>query len=69
MPNYLINKNDDSKGYNEVHKTDCIHLPEYQNRVNLGWFSNDTEAVNYAKTHGYPHADGCYYCCNSAHHG
>lgn len=67
--NYIINKNKDDKGYNEVHTTTCEHLPESWNKVKLGWFENGIEAVNYAKNNGYSNADGCYYCCNEAHHG
>jgi hypothetical protein len=28
----------------------------------LGWYVNAKDAVSYAKIHGYPSADGCYYC-------
>lgn len=69
MPNYIINTNTDEKGYNEVHTTECYHKPEIQNQKSLGWHSNATDAVNYAKNNGYPSADGCYYCCNEAPHG
>ena len=69
MSYYIINKNKDNHGYNEVHKDHCVRLPEVQNRVSLGHFSSDGQAVAYARNNGYPNADGCYYCCSSAHRG
>lgn len=69
MPNYIINSNADHKGYNEVHETTCNHLPNYSNRIDLGWHINATSAVSYAKMNGWRHADGCYYCCEEVHHG
>ena len=66
---YIINSNKDEKGLNEVHKTDCSRLPLPQNRVDLGYFSDAIEAVNYAKNHGWPNADGCWYCSSEAHRG
>mgnify|MGYP000894725497 CR=1 FL=1 len=69
MPNYIINKNTDNNGYNEVHTTDCGHAPAVYNQDSLGWFSNAKPAVSHAKNNGYPNADGCYYCCEEAHRG
>lgn len=69
MANYIINKNKDEKGLNEVHTTTCLHLPKMTNWDNLGYHSNEIEAVNYAKRNGYPNADGCKYCCPLAHNG
>ena len=69
MNHYLINKNADEKGRNEIHKTNiCSHLPDPKNRENLGWFSSDEDALKHAKGNGYPNADGCYYCCEEIHH-
>ena len=60
MNHYLINKNVDEKGRNEIHKTNiCGHLPDLKNRENLGWFSSDEDALKHAKDNGYPKADGC----------
>lgn len=68
MYHYLINKNKDENGRNEIHKTNiCGHLPALQNRVNLGYFSADDEALRYARRIGYSDADGCYYCCEEIH--
>lgn len=69
MANYIINMNKDEKGLNEVHTTTCSHRPNPVNQDNLGYHSNEIEAVEYAKQHGYPNADGCLYCCPLAHHG
>lgn len=69
MPKYIINKNEDVKGYNEVHETSCNHLPAVNNQVSLGYHADAKSAVSYAKLTGYKNADGCYYCCNDAHHG
>lgn len=69
MPNYIINRNKDLKGHNEVHTTFCNYLPESENRVSLGYFNNAKDAVKYAKSNGWYSADGCYYCCNEAHTG
>lgn len=69
MSNYIINKNVDNKGYNEVRKLSCMHLPASCNRILLGTFSNEVQAVNYAKKIGYYNADGCYFCCPLAHRG
>ena len=68
MDIYYINKNNDGKGYNEVHTSNCNYLPEEKNRIYLGVFSDEIQAVNYAKAKGY-NADGCYYCCPKAHRG
>lgn len=69
MPYYIINKNADNNGRNEVHTTACGHLPLSQNQVSLGWHTNALAAVNYAKLSGWNSADGCYYCCEEAHKG
>lgn len=66
---YIINKSPDEHGYNEVHTTTCVRRPNYYNQEDLGLHANAIAAVNYAKTHGWPRADGCYYCCREAHHG
>ena len=69
MPNYIINKNKDENGLNEIHTTTCSFRPNSNNQDNLGYHSNEVEAKKYAKQHGYPNADGCFYCCPLAHQG
>lgn len=66
---YIINKNSDSKGYNEVHKATCSYLPSASNRVLLGTHATDYAAVRYAKQLGWTNADGCAHCCPTEHHG
>lgn len=67
MPYYIINKQSDENGYNEVHTTTCGHLPAPLNQVNIGWHTDEIAAVAYAKNQGWTYADGCYYCCPKAH--
>lgn len=69
MPYYIINKNKDSGGRNEVHTTVCAHRPYPENSLSLGYHANELDAVRYAKNAGWSAADGCYYCCPKAHRG
>ena len=69
MPNYIINKVKTDGHYNEVHTTECRCQPLPWNQDILGWHADEIDAVEYAKRNGYPHADGCYYCCERAHRG
>lgn len=66
MPIYYVNKNAQSNGDHEVHKEDCYRLPEPENRLSLGYFTNCKDAVIAAKKI-YPTADGCYYCSPECH--
>jgi len=66
MPKYCVNKNPQSNGDHEVHKDGCNHLPDPQNRKDLGYHSNCQSAVREAKTY-YSKANGCYYCSNDCH--
>ncbi len=66
MDTYIVNKTAQPTGEHEVHKNDCGHLPENQNRQNLGYFKNCREAVKKAKE-SYYNVDGCYWCCNDCH--
>lgn len=70
MPNYIINKNTQSNGDNEVHNKDanCGHMPLLENQIALGWHATCHEAVNYAKNKwGNNQINGCYYCVNECH--
>jgi hypothetical protein len=69
MPYYLINKKADEHNLNEVHQTTCPWKPAAINQEPLGYFYSNKEAVAYAKSIGWTHADGCYHCCRDAHHG
>jgi len=67
---FIINQNADENGRNEIHNFFvCEHLPASHNRITLGWFTSEYEALQYARCNGFPNADGCYYCCNNIHHG
>lgn len=63
---YLVNKNAQSNGDHEVHKKICDHLPNLENRKDLGSFSNCHDAVREAKKYD-SNADGCFHCCNECH--
>ncbi|PSB86218.1 hypothetical protein C5F63_12720 [Photobacterium damselae subsp. damselae] len=70
MPYYIINKNPQSNGDHEVHEKDsgCSHLPNIENRIDLGFHSSCYYAVQDAKKR-WPNnrINGCYYCCNACH--
>ena len=64
--NYYVNKNAQANGDHEVHKSNCSFLPDTDNRMYLGDFTNCHDAVAAAKKH-YPQSDGCYYCSPDCH--
>ena len=66
MAAYYVNKNAQPKGEHEVHKAGCSYLPDPENRVYLGDFTNCEDAVREAKKH-YDNVDGCYYCSRECH--
>lgn len=66
MYRYYVNRNEQSTGEHEVHKEGCYRMPELQNSLYLGYFSNAIEAVYKAKIY-YTNVDGCYYCSSEAH--
>ncbi len=66
MAAYYINKNAQSNGDHEVHKSGCSFMPNSENRRYLGDFSSCRPAVVAAKKI-YPTADGCYYCSPACH--
>ncbi len=71
MAKYIINKNKDENGKNEIHNLNAnisiSHLPLQKNQMELGFFDSDIKALNYAKQNGWENADGCKYCCPSIH--
>ncbi len=69
MNNYIINKNTDNNGYNEIHKSTCNYLPYSHNQHSLGFHFSDADALSYAKSIGYNKADGCKHCCPSINKG
>tara|TARA_R110001599_G_C11840308_1_gene619349 strand:- start:57 stop:263 length:207 start_codon:yes stop_codon:yes gene_type:complete len=66
MAYYYVNKNAQSNGDHEVHKSGCTFLPAVENRTYLGDFSSCSPAVSAAKKI-YPKADGCAFCSTSCH--
>lgn len=71
MVNYYLNLNAQSNGDHEVHKESCYYYYMYKSGYNfelLGAFSNELEAVRYARIkHPTFKIDGCAYCCSTAH--
>lgn len=66
MSRYYVNKNAQSNGDHEVHKSGCDRMPEEANRLYLGDFSNCREAVAAAKKY-YTQSNGCFYCSRECH--
>ena len=71
MPQYIVNRNKQSNGDNEVHKypralCPSPHYPAPSNQVNLGIHSYCRGAVEKAKRAGY-NANGCAYCSPQCH--
>lgn len=66
MKKYYVNKNAQSKGDHEVHDETCSRLPNSENRIYLGEFSNCKSAVEEARRH-YNKVNGCYYCSKDCH--
>lgn len=71
MINYYLNLNAQYNGGHEVHKESCYYYYMYKAGSNfelLGAFSNEIDAVKYAKAkHPSFKIDGCAYCCLRAH--
>lgn len=67
MPTYYVNKNAQSNGDHEVHKTvGCPTPAAEENRKYLGEFSSCTGAVTEAKK-TYSTANGCKNCSPDCH--
>lgn len=66
MAYYYVNKNAQTNGDHEVHKSGCSWLPEPENRIYLGNFNNCHAAVRKARDH-YSQVNGCYYCSIQCH--
>jgi hypothetical protein len=69
MPNYCVNKNAQLNGDHEVHDLTlgaCNRLPDYVNRLDLGYHVGCQSAVRKAKA-TYRLTNGCYYCCSPCH--
>ncbi len=66
MPNYYVNRRQQSNGDHEVHHENCIYLPADENRIELGDFENCRDAVNKAKDH-FDQVNGCERCSEPCH--
>lgn len=68
MPNFIVNKNEQSNGDHEVHNTTsgCTYMPEPSSQKNLGYFTDCHGAVAEAKL-TYAQSNGCAYCCGACH--
>ena len=68
MARYYVNKNAQSNGDHEVHKSGCSHMPDIENQLYLGDFTGCRAAVTEAKK-TYSQSNGCYYCSRECHTG
>ena len=70
MPNYIVNKNAQSNGDNEVHVTpqqpECKNYPIKENQEELGYYASCRGAVDEAKRRKYK-ANGCRWCAELCH--
>lgn len=66
MAYYSVNKNTQSNGDHEVHKTGCSWFPAEANRISLGNHATCHSAVTAAKKY-YSQVNGCYYCSPACH--
>ena len=76
MSNYILNKNRQGadRGSNfELHNENvCTHLPNPENRLPVGEFSNCSDAMIAAKkkySNVSSDIDGCYWKCHECHTG
>lgn len=68
MPQYCINRNQQSNGDHEVHQNPCVYLPAPENQIDLGYHANCFAAVAHAKAQ-WPQSriNGCAYCSTACH--
>jgi len=63
---YYVNKNAQENGDHEVHNSSCSYLPDTQNLIYLGNFSNCADAVKEARNI-FSQSNGCFYCSRDCH--
>ena len=66
MARYYVNRQAQSNGDHEVHRSDCYWLPSPENRVDLGEHTGCHSAVRTAKTI-FPQSNGCRTCSTECH--
>ena len=68
MQHYYVNKQAQPNGEHEVHVPRCAYLPEGDNGLHLGSFTNCADAIRAAQAH-YAKVNGCPVCCSDCHTG
>ncbi|MDR3583843.1 MAG: hypothetical protein P4L59_00790 [Desulfosporosinus sp.] len=63
---FYVNKNTQTNGDHEVHRSTCSWLPDAENRLYLGDFTTSQVAVKEARKY-YGQVNGCCYCCPETH--
>ncbi|HJV50869.1 MAG TPA: hypothetical protein VJ652_05405 [Noviherbaspirillum sp.] len=62
MQHYYVEKQEKANGAHEIHVPRCTYLPEADDRIYLGTFTNCADALRAAQTH-YDKAASCRWCC------
>lgn len=65
MQHYYVDKRTQAEGGHQVHVPRCIHLPDNEDRIYLGSFVRNTEALAAAR-HYFNDSCGCPWCCQAA---
>lgn len=66
MKYYVLNSQAQFNGDHEIHTMQCRYLPMAQNRIGLGYFDKDEQALREARRY-FARVDGCIHCCPSIH--
>lgn len=61
MIKYYISTIKQTSGSYEIHTEDCQYMPAIKNRMLLGSFYSDQQAIRLAKL-TFPNSIGCQYC-------
>ncbi|MFO7448073.1 MAG: hypothetical protein R6W90_17050 [Ignavibacteriaceae bacterium] len=65
MEHYYLSKEPSNDGEHIIHKSGCNNLPDVENRIYMGYLSNDSEALDEAKEY-YPAVNGCCKCLDTS---
>jgi hypothetical protein len=66
MSNFYVRIKPEFNGTNMVHKKGCPFMPDAANRIPLGEFSSDKNAVKEAERF-FSRINGCYFCIKECH--
>ncbi|HYD59047.1 MAG TPA: hypothetical protein VEC35_01745 [Noviherbaspirillum sp.] len=66
MQHYYVDNQAKENGVHEVHTPRCSYLPEGENGLYLGSFTNCSDALHAASGH-YEKVNGCSWCCSTCH--